>query len=253
MKGGFAAELAERVARGERRPVATSWPSPGRPRRLREALTGRLRRVVRIAVAPQRRREGLGQALIEAELERARDDGRDLLGASFGAEPGLIAFWQREGFRAVRLGLSRETATGEHALMVARATSAGGEALIDSLVARFQRALPGLLAFELRDLAPEVAAAPLAEGDGPAPYRRRSARCRGMSPPATASRRWHDRRCRRWCVMPWPAACLPLMQTWRCWWPGASRASPASPWPDASACRGGARPPPGYVRRWQGF
>ncbi|MGM0914450.1 MAG: tRNA(Met) cytidine acetyltransferase TmcA [Pseudomonadota bacterium] len=168
-EGGFAAELAERVARGERRPrghlMAQSLAAHAGSR---EALTGRLRRVVRIAVAPQHRREGLGQALIEAELERARDDGRDLLGASFGAEPGLIAFWQREGFRAVRLGLSRETATGEHALMVARATSAGGEALIDSLVARFQRALPGLLAFELRDLAPEVAAALLAEGDGPA-------------------------------------------------------------------------------------
>ncbi len=168
-EGGFAAELAEQVARGERRPrghlMAQSLAAHAGSR---EALTGRLRRVVRIAVAPERRREGLGQALVEAELARARDDGCDLLGASFGAEPGLIAFWRRLGFRAVRLGLTRETATGEHALMVARATGEGGERLLATLTERFQRALPGLLAFELHDLAPEVAAALLSEGDGPA-------------------------------------------------------------------------------------
>ncbi|WP_300273443.1 GNAT family N-acetyltransferase [Halomonas sp.] len=168
-EGGFDAALAERVARGERRPrghlMAQSLAAHAG---VRAALTGRLRRVVRIAVAPERRREGLGQALIEAELQRAREEGRDLLGASFGAEPGLIAFWRRLGFRAVRLGLTRETATGEHALMVARATGEGGERLLTTLTERFQRALPGLLAFELRDLAPEVAAALLAEGDAPA-------------------------------------------------------------------------------------
>ncbi|WP_299232068.1 GNAT family N-acetyltransferase [uncultured Halomonas sp.] len=166
-EGGFEAGLAERVARGERRPrghlMAQSLAAHAGSR---AALTGHLRRVVRIAVSPQRRREGLGRRLIEAELERARHDGCDLLGASFGAEPALMAFWRRQGFHALRLGLTRETATGEHALMVARATSKRGEALLASLAARFRRALPGLLAFELRDLAPSVAAALLAEGGG---------------------------------------------------------------------------------------
>lgn len=166
-EGGFEADLAERVARGERRPrghlMAQSLAAHAGSR---EALTGRLRRVVRIAVTPQRRREGLGQRLIEAELERARHDGCDLLGASFGAEPALMAFWRHQGFRVVRLGLTRETATGEHALMVARATGKRGESLLASLAERFQRALPGLLAFELRNLAPPVAAALLAEGGG---------------------------------------------------------------------------------------
>nr|WP_298249981.1 GNAT family N-acetyltransferase [uncultured Halomonas sp.] len=164
-EGGFDAELAEQVARGERRPrghlMAQSLAAHAGSR---EALTARLRRVVRIAVVPRRRREGLGQALMAAELERARRDGCDLLGASFGAEPALIAFWRRQGFRVVRLGLTRETSTGEHALMVARATSQRGESLLGSLAERFRRALPGLLAFELRGLAPEVASTLLAEG-----------------------------------------------------------------------------------------
>jgi tRNA(Met) cytidine acetyltransferase len=168
-EGGFDTGLAERVARGERRPrghlMAQSLAAHAG---CREALTTRLRRVVRIAVAASHRRAGLGRALIEAEAERARRDGIDLLGASFGAEPELIAFWRALGFRTVRLGLTREAATGEHALMVACPLGPGGEALQGQLAARFQRALPGLLAFELRELEPEVAAALLAEGEAPA-------------------------------------------------------------------------------------
>jgi tRNA(Met) cytidine acetyltransferase len=164
-EGGFEASLAERVARGERRPrghlLAQSLAAHAGSR---EALEARLRRVVRIAVHPGRRGEGLGRRLIEAEHAQARKDGLDLLGASFGAEPGLIAFWQALGFRTVRLGLSRETATGEHALMMVVPSNERGQQLSDELQARFQRQLPGLLAFELGGLAPAVAAALLAEG-----------------------------------------------------------------------------------------
>ncbi|SFT87704.1 tRNA(Met) cytidine acetyltransferase TmcA [Halomonas saccharevitans] len=164
-EGGFAADLAERVARGERRPrghlLAQSLAAHAGER---AALTARLRRVLRIAVPAGRRRERLGLHLLSAEVERARDEGIDLLGASFGAEPGLQAFWRSAGFRAVRLGLTRETATGEHALMVVRPTSVAGEALAERLQARFHRQLPGLLAFELAELEPAVALALLAEG-----------------------------------------------------------------------------------------
>ncbi|WP_163575143.1 tRNA(Met) cytidine acetyltransferase TmcA [Halomonas faecis] len=164
-EGGFDAELAERVARGERRPrghlLAQSLAAHAGSR---AALMARVRRVQRIAVHPERRCEGLGRRLIEAELAEAHRDGTDLLGASFGAEPGLMAFWQALGFRAVRLGLSRETATGEHALMVVMPTSPHGERLAIELAARFQRLLPNLLAFELRELEPRVLLRLLAEG-----------------------------------------------------------------------------------------
>lgn len=167
-EGGFEPELAEQVARGERRlPGHLLAQSLAAHAGVREALTTRLRRVRRIAVHPQRRREGLGRCLLEHEREAARQAGIDLLGASFGAEPGLLAFWQMQGFKAVRLGLSRETSTGEHAVMVVVPLSARGRALSEALVQRFQRLLPALLAFELADLAPEVALALLAEGPRP--------------------------------------------------------------------------------------
>ncbi|WP_280553391.1 GNAT family N-acetyltransferase [Halomonas sp. 25-S5] len=163
-EGGFAAGLAEQVARGERRPrghlLAQSLAAHAGER---EALTARLRRVLRIAVPAERRRHGAGRRLVEGEVARARRDGIELLGASFGAEPGLQAFWQAAGFRAVRLGLTRETATGEHALMVVRPTGPAGQRLVERLQARFHRQLPGLLAFELAELAPAVVVALFAE------------------------------------------------------------------------------------------
>ncbi|TDO07648.1 MULTISPECIES: tRNA(Met) cytidine acetyltransferase TmcA [Halomonas] len=164
-EGGFPAGLAEQVARGERRPrghlLAQSLAAHAGER---EALTACLRRILRIAVPAERRRHGMGRRLLEGEIRRAHCDGIDLLGVSFGAEPGLQAFWQAAGFRAVRLGLTRETATGEHALMVVRPIGPAGAGLTERLQARFQRQLPGLLAFELAELAPAVVVALLAEG-----------------------------------------------------------------------------------------
>ncbi|WP_372614509.1 tRNA(Met) cytidine acetyltransferase TmcA [Halomonas sp.] len=163
-EGGFDADLAEEVARGERRPrghlMAQSLAAHAGSR---EALEGRLRRVLRIAVHPGRRREGLGRHLIELAREQARRDGCQLLGASLGAEPGLLAFWQAQGWRAVRLGLTRETATGEHAVMMVLPLDDRGAALASALQARLHRQLPGLLAFELADFDPLVVLALLAE------------------------------------------------------------------------------------------
>ncbi|MDR5905387.1 tRNA(Met) cytidine acetyltransferase TmcA [Franzmannia qiaohouensis] len=167
-EGGFTAELAERVARGERRPrghlLAQSLAAHAGSRR---ALTSRVRRIMRIAVHGEARRQGIGRQLLAAEVERGHRDGIDLLGASFGADPELMAFWHAAGFRAVRLGLSRETATGEHALMVAIPISAAGRALVTGLTGHFQALLPTLLAYELKGLEPAVAAALLAEGQAP--------------------------------------------------------------------------------------
>lgn len=166
-EGGFSSALAGRVARGERRLrghlLAQSLAAhAGEP----DALTAKLRRVLRIAVHPERRRQGLGRWLMKTERELAVQQGIDLLGASFGAEPGLMAFWRSEGLSAVRLGLARETSTGEHAIMALTATSIHGQTLEQRLVQRFHRQLPGLLAFELRELAPEIATALLAEVPG---------------------------------------------------------------------------------------
>lgn len=149
-EGGFDAALAEQVARGERRPqghlLAQSLAAHAG---CRAALTARWQRVTRVAVHPQSRRQGAGSELLHCAKTAAQNSGADLLGATFGAEAGLVAFWRAAGFVPVRLGISRDTATGEYALMVARALTPRGEAVLAELTRRFSAELPALLAFEL--------------------------------------------------------------------------------------------------------
>ncbi|GEN28733.1 tRNA(Met) cytidine acetyltransferase TmcA [Halovibrio variabilis] len=162
-EGGFEAGLADQVARGERRPqghlLAQSLATHAG---CREALTAQWRRVVRIATHPERRRQGLGQTLLDDDTAAARQQGVALYGATFGAEASLLRFWLAQGFTPVRLGISRETATGEFAVMVAKALNAQGETVLMELKQRFQAALPSLLAFELRMLPASVVALLLA-------------------------------------------------------------------------------------------
>lgn len=152
-EGGFEAALAEQVARGERRPqghlLAQSLATHAGSR---AALTARWWRVVRIATHPERRRQGLAKTLLEEDMAAAKRQGVALYGATFGAEASLLSFWLALGFKPVRLGISRETSTGEFAVMVAKALNAEGEAVLADLSERFQAALPGLLAFELKAL-----------------------------------------------------------------------------------------------------
>jgi len=152
-EGGFDADLAEHVARGERRPqghlLAQSLAAHVG---CRQALTARWQRITRVAVHPETRRQGAGSELLCHARAAAQDSGADLLGATFGAEAGLVAFWRAAGFTPVRLGISRDTTTGEYALMVARALTPRGEEVLAELTQRFVAELPALLAFELDGL-----------------------------------------------------------------------------------------------------
>lgn len=152
-EGGFEADLAEQVARGERRPqghlLAQSLAAHSGSR---EALTANWRRVVRIATHPERRREGLARTLLEADMVEATQQGVALYGATFGAEASLLRFWLALGFVPVRLGVTREAATGEYAIMVAKALNAQGQAVLAPLGRQFAASLPSLLAFELAAL-----------------------------------------------------------------------------------------------------
>nr|WP_297460881.1 GNAT family N-acetyltransferase [uncultured Halomonas sp.] len=167
-EGGFAADLAAAIWRGERRPrghlLAQSLATHGGHRWAAEA---RWCRITRIAVHPAARRRGLGSALIAALGDKVADDGIERLGVSFGAETELVDFWRAQGFVSLRLGLSREAASGEHALMMGRALNPSAEAKIRRLAADFQRLLPSLLAHELTRFEPELAAALLQEGEAP--------------------------------------------------------------------------------------
>ena len=55
-----------------------------------------------IAVVPSRRRHGLGQDLLDALLARAREEGHSAASLSVEADSPAVAFYERNGFEAVR-------------------------------------------------------------------------------------------------------------------------------------------------------
>lgn len=163
-EGGFDADLARAIYEGRRRP---------RGHLLAQSLAAHVgvemgpclhgARVLRIAVHPAVQGRGLGRRLLAEVTATASTAGLDYIGASFGATVPLLRFWQRDGFVPLHLGLGRDAASGERALLLLRPLSTAGMALADEARARFARLLPCLLADSLRELDPDLAAALLTD------------------------------------------------------------------------------------------
>jgi tRNA(Met) cytidine acetyltransferase len=107
-------------------------------------------RIVRIAVHPAARGLGLGTWLVRALAESSRAQGRDLLGASFGATPELVRFWRHSGLLPVQLGCRRNAASGAHSLVVLSGLSDAGDALAEQARRQLVPHLQVLLAGPLR-------------------------------------------------------------------------------------------------------
>lgn len=179
-EGGFDAGMAQAIAAGKRRPRGHLIPqSLAAHLGLADAARLRCARVMRIAVHPAVQRRGLGKQLLRQICRQAEADGFDLLGASFGASEDLLAFWHNEKSLPVRLGFSRDHASGAHSVMLLRALSERGEVIFSAARARFLADFALQLGDPLRELEPRLAAqllrrsggetavgAPLHAGDG---------------------------------------------------------------------------------------
>lgn len=133
-----------------------------------EAAAMRGLRIVRIAVHPALQRRGLGARLLRGVVDSAQSDGLEWVGASFGAEPGLLGFWETIGFTPARIGFTREATSGAYAALVLRGLSAEGKRLQTKAVKRFAAGLPVWLGDPLRQLDADVALSLLAQARMPA-------------------------------------------------------------------------------------
>lgn len=168
-EGGFEPPLARAIYEGRRRP---------RGHLIAQSLAAHLGleegplllgdRIMRIAVHPAVQDRGLGSRLIEAVTDRARAEGIDYVGASFGATVPLVRFWRRLRFAPARVGLSREASSGAHSVMMLRGLSPAGRALAERAENRFAPQFIHLLSDALRELAPELVP-PLLERAHPSP------------------------------------------------------------------------------------
>ncbi|WP_161787462.1 tRNA(Met) cytidine acetyltransferase TmcA [Endozoicomonas numazuensis] len=94
-------------------------------------------RVIRIAVHPSLQRAGLGSHLLNCIEEVARLRKLDYLGSSFGATSELAAFWGQSGYIPVRIGITREAASGCYSMMVLKSLNKDFHGLTQEMVDRF--------------------------------------------------------------------------------------------------------------------
>ncbi|AHE99832.1 GNAT family N-acetyltransferase [Thioalkalivibrio paradoxus] len=163
LEPGLEPALADAVWSGQRRPPGQFLPCVLAEHGALAAARRPALRVLRIAVDPRWQRRGLGRRMLRAALSWARRRDVPVVGASFGAEPGLIEFWTAAGFRCLRIGFRRETTSGLHAAVVLRGTQPGAVADLARLRARAGRDWPVWRAGPLRGLEAGVAAAVAAD------------------------------------------------------------------------------------------
>jgi tRNA(Met) cytidine acetyltransferase len=144
-EGGLAPALARAIVVGRRRPPGQHGAGIlAAQLGLAAGATLPSRRIVRIVVHPGRQRTGLGRRLLEAAAADAGDAA--FLSSSFGAESGLVRFWRTCGFAPVRLGSTRDAASGEVPVLVLRARTPAGTALVRAARRDWLRELPFRLA-----------------------------------------------------------------------------------------------------------
>jgi len=156
-EGRLPADLHADVLAGRRRPRGQLLPTAlaahcGFP----HALGLGWERIMRIAVHPELQGRGIGSRLLARLVEGAGKRGVDMLGTSFGATPGLVDFWRRNGYAPVRLGQRREASSGAHAVIMLQGVSSAGTDLQARGEAGFAEQFPLQLAEPFRDLSPQL-------------------------------------------------------------------------------------------------
>jgi tRNA(Met) cytidine acetyltransferase len=75
-------------------------------------------RIMRIAVRPEIQQQGIGLRLMSELKIMAREQSIDFIGASFGVNHLLLKFWLKADYSLVRIGFSKDKASGEHSALV---------------------------------------------------------------------------------------------------------------------------------------
>lgn len=163
-EGGLDAELVPQIVAGRRRPhghmlVQSLAAHAG----LSDAPGMRLLRVMRIAVADDLRRQGIGSELLNRARMLAEDLEFDLFGTAFGMDAPLLRFWKRAGLRVLRLGQRRDPASGAHSVQMALGLNKRAEQLVEAGAQRFVGQLPWRLPRTFRYLPADCVAVLLHE------------------------------------------------------------------------------------------
>ena len=152
-EGAFNKDLAHDIHYGKRRPRGHLVPqSLAVHAGIADAPLFITKRIMRVVVHPAIQRKGVAHLLLTSIENETDKDSIDYLSCSFGATADLLSFWHKQGFKAVRLGLSRDASSGSHSVIMMKPLSTNGALLCEKSQRQFQRYLPVLLLEPLRDL-----------------------------------------------------------------------------------------------------
>ena len=139
--------LVDQIYKGQRRPKGNLIPqSIISHLGLKQAANYRYLRIMRIAVHPDHQNNGIGSLLMEQIISSEKLAKTDFIGSSFGATPQLLRFWNKFGFRHLRVGYKKNVFSGNNAMLVTLPLNANAEKLqyeadnifIDNLYAQLQ-------------------------------------------------------------------------------------------------------------------
>ena len=119
-------------------------------------LEHRMLRVMRIVVHPHQQNRGLGSLLLNEVEKYAMDNEFDACSVSFGADERLISFWQRAGYRCMRLSYKADASSGVRSSMLVKPLSKPIKGLCDHYQPYFHRHLLSGLNHFYQDLQPEL-------------------------------------------------------------------------------------------------
>ncbi|MEJ2763624.1 GNAT family N-acetyltransferase [Photobacterium sp. MCCC 1A19761] len=128
-EGGFSTTLAQQVVLGQRRPRGHLLAqSVAAHLGLAAGAQQRCARIMRIAVHPDCQHQGIGSGLLAYCQAWGQNQSLDYLGTSFGLVPELLSFWQQAGYQPIRLGISKDAASGAHSVLMVLPLSGDAQA-----------------------------------------------------------------------------------------------------------------------------
>jgi tRNA(Met) cytidine acetyltransferase len=134
IEGGFTQALDVEILEGRRRvrghllPQSFAFHSGCRGASMLRCL-----RVMRIATAPSNLRNGIATALLGKAEQFCKDESLDYFATSFSATPDVCAFWSRNDFLLLRVGLTKDSSSGSYSIMMGKATTSQAKDLFAEL------------------------------------------------------------------------------------------------------------------------
>lgn len=152
-EGNFNDESCQSLINDKRRVRGHLIPQAMAVSGFNEVLKSHFLRIVRIAVQAEMQGQGIGQELVKyIELHSKAD----FLGASFSAEPAVINFWKKTGMQVVRLGVHKESTTGEYACIVLKSLCGESIVIYKNMIQSFVTDITYQLLTTNRDMPPET-------------------------------------------------------------------------------------------------